>query len=169
MPPPKIVSKRCLAAFLAIALTSCSDDESQKKQAPATTAANSAHQEKWLLPGSTIGAAQWLVSRHEPKVRPAHDPEVKRVASDLATANHFYRESERMIANRVAQLEDMLKGIGEPERAIDLLTDLTRVAGEAGQTEGFGAISQHYYNLRSNNIERGEALATLTTRYGSRN
>ena len=109
-----------------------------------------------------------MASRTLPEVKPLHDPDVKRIASNLDAANKIYRESERMIANRAVQVEDMLKDIGVNEPAAGVLDDLTRVAGEIGQTEGFGAVSQHYFNLRANRIDRAEALATLTSRFGVR-
>lgn len=149
-------------------LASCGDDEPKTKDAPNATSANAAHTEKWLQPGSKLSPAQWMASRKLPEVKPPHDPEVMRIAANLDAANKLYRESERMIANRAVQLEDMLQDMGVTETAADILADLTRVAGEAGQTEGFGAVSQHYYNLRSHQTGRGEALAALTHRYGAR-
>ena len=73
-----------------------------------------------------------------------------------------------MIANRAAQLSEMLPSRGIVEGPIAILDDLTSIAGEIGQTEGFGAISQHYFNLRVADVRRGEALAMLKTRYGPR-
>lgn len=110
-----------------------------------------------------------MASRNEPKVRKESDPEVQRLDRMLTAANALYRESERMIANRAVQLEGMLAGIGIKETAAVILDDLTAVAGEVGQTEGFGAVSQHYYNLRASSNSRGEALAALKSRYGRRN
>lgn len=153
-------------------LASCEDDAPQAKDKPAaaenSAPQSAAHQEKWLQPSSKITPAQWMASRTLPEVKPLHDAEVKRIASNLDAANKIYRESERMIANRAVQLEDMLKDIGVDEQAADVLDGLTRVAGEIGQTEGFGAVSQHYFNLRANRIDRADALATLTSRYGVR-
>lgn len=166
-----------LAAGLALVacgscLASCDDDAPQAQDKPAATKQSApqsaAHQEKWLQPSSKITPAQWMASRTLPEVKPLHDPDVKRIASNLDAANKIYRESERMIANRAVQVEDMLKDIGVNEPAAGVLDDLTRVAGEIGQTEGFGAVSQHYFNLRANRIDRAEALATLTSRYGVR-
>jgi hypothetical protein len=166
-----------LAAGLALVacghlLVSCDDDAPRAQDTPASTETGApqtaAHQETWLQPSSKITPAQWMASRSLPEVKPLHDPEVKRIASNLDAAKKIYRESERMIANRAVQVEDMLKDIGVIERAADVLDDLTRVAGEIGQTEGFGAVSQHYFNLRASQIERAEALATLTSRYGVR-
>jgi hypothetical protein len=166
-----------LAAGLALIacgpwLASCDDDAPRAQDKPAATEKSApqsaAHQEKWLQPSSKITPAQWMASRTLPEVKPLHDAEVKRIAANLDAANKVYRESERMIANRAVQVEAMLKDISVNEQAADILDGLTRVAGEIGQTEGFGAVSQHYFNLRANRIDRAEALATLTSRYGVR-
>lgn len=73
-----------------------------------------------------------------------------------------------MIANRSVQLSDMLKQIGVTERASQILDDLTSIGAEVGQTEGFGAISQYYFNLRAASATRADALSTLKARYGSK-
>jgi hypothetical protein len=170
MPTPSLKSAVACLAITAIVLpfAGCGDDEPEKKADRSATQATLPHKEKWLPPGSKISGAQWMASRHLEEVKPVNDPDVQRIAATLDNANKLYRESERMIANRSVQLEGMLKDIGVNEPATDILDDLTRVAGEVGQTEGYGAISQHYFNLRSNNIGRGEALAELKSRYGAR-
>jgi hypothetical protein len=158
-----------LLLAVSVSATGCDEDEPQRGDAPVPGSSSAAeHREAWLQPNSKYTAAQWLASRTSAEAKPLSDPEVKRLAVMLDNANKLYRESERMIANRAVQLEGMLKGIGVSEPASEILDDLTRIAGEVGQTEGFGAVSQHYYNLRSNDIGRGEALAALKSRYGKR-
>ncbi len=73
-----------------------------------------------------------------------------------------------MIANRTVQLEAMLSTNGHRDRAVDILSDLAEVPGEVGQTEGFGAIGQHYVNLRGEGRSRDDALAELKRLYGKR-
>jgi len=166
-------SRNALPHVLLLAVTilasGCDDTEPKRREAAAESSRHSAaHSEPWLQPNSQLSPAQWLASRGLKDAKAIDDPDVKRIADVLGRANRLYRESERMIANRTAQLEGMLKDIGVDEKATDILDDLTRVAGEAGQTEGFGAVSQHYFNLRSNKMERLEALAELRSRYGRR-
>lgn len=151
-----------------VLLGGCDDDDGAAARKESTASSTPAQGQTWLQPGDKQSPAQWMVSRSLPQAKPLDDPEVRRVASVLASANALYRESERMIANRAVQLEGMLKDVGISEPAADILSDLTTVAGEVGQTEGFGALSQHYFNLRTNNIGRGEALAVLKSRYGRR-
>lgn len=160
----------CIAALaLSAVVAGCDEDDPRRDDAKSN--ANSArgeHREKWLQPNSRLTPAQWLASRNLAEPRSVDDPEVKRIDALLTAANQLYRESERMIANRTVQLEDMLRDIGVAEKASEILDDLMRVAGEVGQTEGFGAVSQHYFNLRSNKASRDEALALLKSRYGRR-
>jgi hypothetical protein len=143
-------------------------DETTPDPSRASDAGSKIYNAKWLDLSSPLTPAQWLVSRNENELKPIGDPEVRRVADSLSSANARYRESERMIANRASQLSDMLAPLGIIESPIAILEDLTSIAGEVGQTEGFGAISQHYFNLRVARVERREALAVLTRHYGPR-
>ena len=150
-------------------LTGCGDDApTARKSAQPASSTMAPHQVKWLDLGHQISPAQWLVSRHEATLRPADDAEVQRVARQLAIAHKVYRESERMIANRAAQLSDMLVPLGIDESAPAVLDDLIGVANDIGMTEGFGAVVQHYFNLRASKVARDEALATLKSRYGGK-
>lgn len=156
-----------LLALAGAGFGACSDEAGDTgERRAAGSGGNGPHTVQWLEVSSPITPAQWLASRGEARARPANDPEVLRVAGVLKLAHSRYRESERMIANRSAQLSDMLAKIGVRERATDVLDDLTRIGGELGQTEGFGAISQHYFNLRAAATSRTDALAILKTRYG---
>ena len=159
-----------LCAVMGGALSACSDEPSDTRTNTAQPAggATAPHQVKWLDLGHQIAPAQWLVSRHEATVRPVDDPEVRRVAARLDAAHAVYRESERMIANRAVQLSDMLAPLGIEESAPALLDDLTGIANDVGMTEGFGAVTQHYFNLRSAKVTREKALADLKARYGGK-
>lgn len=156
-------------AAVALVLSACSDEAPQaRKSTPPSGSATAPHQVKWLDLGHQVPPAQWLASQGEATLKPADDPEVQRVASQLAAAHRIYRESERMIANRAVQLSDMLASLGITETPAAVLEDLTSIAGGAGMTEGFGALTQHYFNLRASKIAREAALATLKSRYGGK-
>lgn len=169
---------RFRAALIAVAassgaflVTACSEDDSApqpQETAQPSTGGSSKRGRGWMPVNSKLTPAQWLASHGAAEVKPANDPSVQKLARDLEAAHLRYRESERMIANRAAQLEDMLRELGVEESAEHILEDLARLAGEVGQTEGFGAISQHYYNLRANRMDRAAALARLQERYGKR-
>lgn len=166
--PTWLVRLTCLCASLLVA--NCSDDESDR-QKPAdqpSAAASTSSDKRWMHVDNKLTPAQWLVSQGLDQPKPVNDPDVRNAAATLQEANRLYRESERMIANRAVQLEHMLREIGVQENATSILTDLTRVAGEVGQTEGFGALSQQYFNIRASRIEREPALAELRARYGRR-
>lgn len=165
----RLLLAAALASGLLIpaALVGCGEEGSEHRER-SSQGASLPHRAKWLELSNPLSPAQWLVSRKHDQPKPINDAEVQRVAEQLATAHGLYRESERMIANRSAQVSDMLASLGISESPTAILDDLTSIAGEVGQTEGFGSVSQHYFNLRVANIERGEALATLKTRYGPR-
>lgn len=67
-----------------------------------------------------------------------------------------------MIANRTAQLSDMLALDGKEESYIDLIESLTKIVeGSKGKQE-YGDLCQHYYNLRHHGTDKAAALAALT-------
>lgn len=158
-----------LGCLTSLAIGGCGDEAPQSGERRQVSGDDTgAHRAKWLEVSSSISPAQWLTSRGEDKVRPVSDPEVLRVAAQLSEAHKRYRESERMIANRSVQVSEMLRQIGHDEGPIRILDDLAGIGGEVGQTEGYGAISQYYFNLRAASVPRAEALATLKARYGSK-
>jgi hypothetical protein len=159
-----------LLGSLSIAtLGGCGDETSEYGEGERRNVAEAApHKTDWLELSSSLTPAQWLVSRGADAPAPLSDPQVQRVTQQLSAAHKRYRESERMIANRSVQLSDMLKQIGVTERASQILDDLTSIGAEVGQTEGFGAISQYYFNLRAASATRADALSTLKARYGSK-
>ncbi len=158
-----------IALAVLLALSSCGEETPRDASPPPPGAeAIAPHATKWLDLKNPLTPAQWLASRGEARARDASDAKVLEVGANLATAHRLYRESERMIANRAAQLSEMLKASGVEEEADDVLADLAAVSGEIGQTEGFGAVAQMYHNLRSSGVGRAEALATLKARYGAR-
>lgn len=170
-----VVSRRAcplelaLACCICLALAGCGDDTPQSSERQHAISENSGAQHaRWLELSSPISPAQWLTSRGEAKGRDHSDSEVQRVAMQLVEAHKRYRESERMIANRSVQVSEMLSQIGINESPVRILDDLTSIGAEVGQTEGFGAISQYYFNLRAASVSRGEAISTLQTRYGSK-
>lgn len=158
-----------LGCMTSLAVGGCGDESPQSGERRQVSGDESgAHRAKWLEVSSSISPAQWLASRGEASARPLSDPEVQRVAAQLSEAHKRYRESERMIANRSVQVSEMLRQIGHDEGPIRILDDLAAIGGEVGQTEGYGAISQYYFNLRAASVPRAEALATLKARYGSK-
>jgi hypothetical protein len=157
-----------LVFAFALGLSACGDEAGPGSRTDVRGKVTDAHKVTWLELRSPITPAQWLVSRDEAKARSLRDPDVQRVTGELERAHAIYRESSRMIANRAMQVSDMLAGIGIAEPPTVVLSDLTAIAGEVGQTEGFGGVAQHYFNLRAARVARDEALAALKARYGPR-
>jgi hypothetical protein len=158
-----------IAVAVLLALSACGEETPHEASGPtSSTTIVSPHEEKWLGADNPLTPAQWLASRGESEARSISDAKVLEVDANLEAAHRLYRESERMIANRAAQLSDMLTANGVREDADDVLADLAGLPGEIGQTEGFGAVAQMYHNLRSSGVDRTAALAALKTRYGPR-
>lgn len=156
------------AAIAAVA-SGCSEDPATVSEPDAQKPTQiAAHDISWLAVDNDLSPAQWLASRNEETLRSLDDPQVHSVKKLLDDAHRLYRESQRMIANRTVQIEAMLAASGHKESAMQVLQDLTGVPGEVGQTEGFGAIGQHYVNLRAEGLGREQALQKLKALYGKR-
>lgn len=164
------LSKRGVFIVIVFAplLSACSDEPAVQGKPAKTPQSGSGLDRQWLEIHSSIKPAQWVLDWRRPNERSASDEEMQRVQKHLTAAHNIYRESERMIANRAVQLEQMLAKLNVQESAANILEDISSVAGEIGQTEGFGAVSQHYYILRSGKYDREAALALLKQRYGTR-
>lgn len=86
----------------------------------------------------------------------------------LRSANAHFLEPDRMLANRTAQLGEMLVEDGHADDYAQLLNALSAVASEAGAKQAYGELCQHYFNLRHMGADKGEALRTLSERYRTR-
>jgi hypothetical protein len=162
------VAGRILICIFAL-VTGCGEEPTTVAEPkPSNEAGLASHDISWLAVDNDLSPSQWLASRNEPTLRPSGDPEVQRVKRLLDEAHRLYRESQRMIANRTVQLETMLATNGQNDKAVQILQDLSEVPGEVGQTEGYGAIGQHYVNLRGEGRSREDALAELKRLYGKR-
>lgn len=121
----------------------------------------------WLRATDGTDPATWLASRERGRAVAETDPAVADMREALASARAHFLETERMLANRTAQLGRMLADDGHPEGYASLLRALSSVAATAVTRQTYGEICQHYFNLRRNGAERGEALKLLTERYRS--
>ena len=66
-----------------------------------------------------------------------------------------------MIANRTAQLSDMLARDGQKESYVDLIESLAQVAEGSERKQEYGDFCQFYYNLRHKGLDKATALASL--------
>ena len=97
---------------------------------------------------------------------PADDPAVFRIKKAFEAAAPKFLESDRMVANRTAQLAEMLAKDGRSESAAALIEELSTVVDPARPKETYGELCQYYYILRRTGADRDTALAQLRTRYG---
>lgn len=120
----------------------------------------------WLRATDHTEPALWL-ARREPggAVVSERDPAVERIRAALLSARAHFLESDRMLANRTAQLGQMLAADGHAENFAQLIGSLLEIAAAAGEKQSYGALCQHYYNLRHAGIERDAALRALASRY----
>jgi hypothetical protein len=116
---------------------------------------------KWLDAKAASSPERWLASREAHADLDDSNPSVAAIRSDLAAAQAHFGESQRMIANRAVQLEEMLAAEGISEHAPELITLLSRAAKEPRSREGFGSLCQHYFNLRKQGLNREAALEQL--------
>lgn len=78
----------------------------------------------------------------------------------LKQADGLFDETPRMLANRTAQLQEMLAASGIRESA-DVLLEGFMDLGRPGGRAGYGDLCQHYYNLRVAGVDRAAALKAL--------
>jgi hypothetical protein len=116
---------------------------------------------KWLDSNDGITPERWLASRAADADLPETSPEVEAMRDELNRAAEQFRDPPRMIANRAVQLEDMLAGRGIEESAPELIDLLSEATAKTGLKQGFGAVCQHYFNLRQQGIGRDAALEQL--------
>lgn len=123
----------------------------------------------WLDAHSKTTPERWLASREAKVDLDENDPAVVALRVKLNEAAQRFGDAVRMIANRAVQLEEMLAEEGISEHAPELIETLSSAATETRQREGFGSLSQHYFNLRKQGVGREVALEQLkkTSVYGS--
>lgn len=154
-------SRVILPAAAALALAGCfSEGESEPRERVAAPASAGTSGKSWLDPRDSTPPGLWLASRQEGRDVAPSDPAVARWDALLADADSRFDETDRMIANRAVQLEGMLKGVGVDASADAIIRAFLPLA-EPGSQRGFGALCQHYYNLRASGEGAQQALAAL--------
>jgi hypothetical protein len=121
--------------------------------------------EVWLRPTDRTEPAIWLARREAGAEVGEREPAVERIRAALLAAQAHFLETDRMLANRTAQVGQMLAADGHAEDFAQLISSLVEVAATAGQKQTYGELCQHYYNLRHSGVERDEALRMLASRY----
>jgi hypothetical protein len=166
-PPQRsaVVLRAGLVALLPLIGLGC--DESPEPQtstatpAPQHVAQASLPQIKWLDANDGVTPERWLASRAANADLPETAPQVTALRTKLDSAAEHFRDPPRMIANRAVQLEGMLAANGIEESAPELIQLLSAATADTGLKEGFGAVCQHYFNLRQQGADRDAALEQL--------
>ncbi|MBU3889500.1 hypothetical protein FM996_05530 [Methylosinus sporium] len=155
-----------LCATLAALLCACKDTNPQ--QPPAVEVKRKDELPKWLTPIDRVDPAYWLAARKSGGA-PVDEGREERLRAALEVGAAHFLESPRMLANRAAQLADMMAEIGAAEDEAESIESLARVAAATGSKQTFGDLCQHYFNLRKQGATRDSALADLRERYCAQN
>lgn len=151
-----------LCATLAALLYACGDTAPQQRGAVEVKRKDELP--KWLTPIDRVDPAYWLAARKSGGA-PVDEGRVARLQRALDIGGVHFLEAPRMLANRAAQLDEMLSEIGVAEDEAQSIESLARVAAATGGKQTFGDLCQHYFNLRKQGATRESALADLSERY----
>lgn len=158
----------CCACTLMIALTfgltGCGEEPTPEASAPPTPVTldkPTFHNMTWLKQIDPVSADQWLASREVGHDLDLYDPAVIKMREKLDIASKRFRDHPRMIANRAVQLEGMLQEKQIAERAPEIIDTLCEVQLSGRSVESFSSLTQQYYNLRMEGLDRGQAILAL--------
>lgn len=129
----------CLAFFFILSACEQNNDVSPIELAPVALPL-------WLDKHVNMPPQQWLIKRSIATVTD-EEAQVEQARELLIIAANKFNESPRMIANRIAQLEDMLLENSIHETAVNLLEWFTKLP-DLQTPHNFSALCQYYYNLR---------------------
>lgn len=148
-----------VTCFAGIFLLSGCDNNDEIPQMEETPLVGEAEIPLWLDGEIDMSPQEWLVKRSLAQVTD-EAAEIERTAGLLVIAAEKYDESHRMIANRSAQLEDMLLELRINETAVDLLEWFTKLPA-LQSPHSYSAICQYYYNLRTQGKTEDEIIHNL--------
>ncbi len=153
-----------LLLLLSLCLAGCGNGqpEGRSDESGAVTYGPPANNLNWLRHGDRSDPALWLAEKEAHDSTPPSPNAIARVRNALANANDRFLETPRMIANRTAQLSDMLALDRQEESYVDLIESLTKIVEGSKGKQKYGDLCQHYYNLRHNGTDKAAALAALT-------
>lgn len=152
-----------------LALAACDDETTPVPKGKVVAMQGNGKLPAWLDIRDAMEPALWLRSREMGRPVLATDPEVDRLRRALRQAAERFIEEPRMIANRTAQTGDLLAEAGDREQAVDILTGMIDVADATRHKQIYGALCQHYLNLRKSGMDRSAALARLVASYKAQN
>lgn len=148
----KIHVVRALSIIALVVLCGCYEEEDETLPAA---------EETEVVSESIAGSGSWLETNDEEKplafVARVTGGDADRIALGLARASALYRESPRMIANRVVQLWQEVEQ--KDDRGIDmamLLDDLTTIG--TMPKHSLGAVIQQYRVMRAQGLDHATAI-----------
>lgn len=159
------VPKTGLALLACLLCVACGEEDRAGGSDDVIEAQDGKTDAAWLRAVDHVDPALWLASREVGRELPANDLAVGRMREALLAARPHFLESDRMLANRTAQIGKMLMEDGSAEDYAGLLKAFANVAAAAGQKQTYGELCQHYYNLRHKGAARDDALRLLSARY----
>ncbi len=162
-------SMRAFIAIACLAMTTACDDRKQDREIGSSDVvdANVKTPQSWIRRNDDADPAIWLASKGAERPLSSDDLIVERVRRAFQTAATRFLESDRMVANRTAQLAAMLAEDGKPEDPAALIEGFASVVDPTRGKETYGELCQFYFTLRHGGMVRDAALGRLRARYGS--
>ncbi len=158
-----IIGMAVLVLAPALLLSACDDSNEPERRRIVT--AEKAHVPEWLPAADGVDPAWWLASRRDLSPAINDNPMISVYRRYLTRAAVLFDEDQRMIANRTAQVAAALDKRGSPETYDAILDGFSEIAEFSGRKLSYGALCQHYLNLRATGESRGEAVEELKRAY----
>ena len=159
------VSRHAVALLACFLCAACGKEERASEATDVIETQDRDTEALWIRVNEHVDPALRLASREAGRELAARDPAAGIIREAMLTARPRFLESDRMLANRTAQIGKMLAEEGMRQDYAGILRDLSGVATIAGQTQTYGELCHHYYNLRHKGATREEALLLLAERY----
>lgn len=156
---PTVLTSLFLSLLLMFSLTACEQNNDDIPQMEAAPIIDENEIPLWLDGQVEMSPQRWLVKRSRAEIND-ETAEIERTAELLITAADRFDESHRMIANRAAQLEDMLFEHNIKETAVNRLEWFTKLP-TLQTPHSFSALCQYYYNLRIQGKNEDEIIQNL--------
>jgi len=165
------INKATWALFAIVCVSCLTACEKRKEEGAAVNVVveekTEAPLQSWIRRNDDVDPALWLASKEAGRQLGTNDSAVARVRKAFEAAASKFLESDRMVANRTAQLAEMLAKDGKPEAATDLIEGLSSVVDAERGKETYGELCQFYFTLRHDGADRDVALAHLRARYAT--
>lgn len=110
--------------------------------------------------GDATPPQAWLAARIKGTDGTQRQAAEARLQQLLQQADAAFHETPRMLANRTAQLQQMLADIAVAEPPELILQGFIPL-GHRGRPTGYADLCQHYFNLRKSGLDRAAALRAL--------